>query len=439
MQSLEYEEYMNQAKVLLGQEKYDDAIRFFSKAEAIENMNTEVYILKGICFANEDRIEEAQKEFLKALKVNKKEGVVYFHLGNLEILKGNREKGIEYYNNAIANGFDDAQVYFSLGLMNEENNDLDLAIRNYAKAINKNPNRADIRIRKARLFIKMGQLHEAVQCLDELILSNPDVFEGYHLKYLVLTELVQYDEAEKVLDGAISLFPKDPAFVIDKASLEIVKKNYKKALDMFEIIETNYELDEEHEHTIALERARAYAYLEDMENTINSLNKAKKIALKLDPPRMDLEAEYLLMNCYLNTEEYEKVVDCAKQLKKAEGEEYYQLAAYYYEPSALKAIGKEEEATKLYQEAISYYRMISLKEPGNVDSYAFRIMFLRELKKSEKALELADFLVCANDELPEAHALRAIVLKDLGREEEAKEEEIKSVGAGVAAKSLIEK
>lgn len=79
---------------------------------------------------------------------------MYFHLGNIEMLLGNKAKGIELYNNAIANGFDDAQVYFSLGLMHEEEGNDDLAVRNYSKAILKDPNRADIRIRKIRLFIK---------------------------------------------------------------------------------------------------------------------------------------------------------------------------------------------------------------------------------------------------------------------------------------------
>ena len=105
-----------------------------------------------------------------------------------------------------------------------------------------------------------------------------------------------------------------------------------------------YEIDEEAAHSIAMEEARAYAFLEDMNGTIKSLEKARNIALKFDPPRMDMEAIYLLMNCYLNNEELEKVVECAKELKKAEGEDYYSLAAYYYEPFALKKLNKLDEA-----------------------------------------------------------------------------------------------
>lgn len=430
MENLNLLEYMNQATALMGQEKYEAALSFLEKAEAEDRFNIDIYITKGVAYANMNEFEKARSEFEKALKVNKKEGVVYFHLGNIEMLLGNKAKGIEFYNNAIANGFDDAQVYFSLGLMHEEENNDDLAVRNYSKAIQKDANRADIRLRKIRLFIKNQHLQEALQSLDELILSNPDVFEGYHLKYLVLASLEKYDEASEVLSSAMLLFPKDTAFAIDKASLMITKKEYKQALEYLHSLGDTYEIDDEAAHSIAMEESRAYAFLEDMEGTISSLEKARAIALKLDPPRLDMEAIYLLMNCYLNNEEFEKVIECAKELKKAEGEDYYSLAAYYYEPFALKKLEKLEEAKKLFEEAAVHFRSASLKNPGNVDSYAFRIMTLRELGEYQKALELADYLIMVKDELAEAHTLRATVLEDLGRNDEAKNERAKAVSIG---------
>ena len=195
-------------------------------------------------------------------------------------------------------------------------------------------------------------------------------------------------------------------------------------------IKNTYEIDDEAAHSIAMEESRAYAFLEDMNGTINSLEKARNIALKYDPPRMDMEAIYLLMNCYLNNDNLEKVIECAKELKKAEGEDYYSLAAYYYEPFALKKLGKQDEAKKLFEEAVVYYRSASLKNPGNVDCYAFRIMSLRELGDNQKALELADYLVMVKDDLAEAHTLRATVLEDMGRNEEAKTERAKAVSIG---------
>lgn len=143
-----------------------------------------------------------------------------------------------------------------------------------------------------------------------------------------------------------------------------------------------------------------------------TLNRAMSAAKEYNPPRLDLEAVYLMMNCYLNNGDYEKVIENAREIKQAKDEGYYSLAAYYYEPFALKQQGKEEEASKLFKDAIEVYRNISLKNPGNMDSYAFRIMSLREIGYLEKALELSDYLVDVREDLAEAHTLRATILED---------------------------
>lgn len=108
----------------------------------------------------------------------------------------------------------------------------------------------------------------------------------------------EFDEASAVLSSAMLMFPKDMAFAIDKASLMITKKEYKQALDYLNSLGNTYEIDAEATHSIAMEESRAYAFLEDMNGTVKSLEKARERALKLDPPRLDLEALYLLMNCY---------------------------------------------------------------------------------------------------------------------------------------------
>lgn len=416
----DFQEYMIQANALMGQEKYEDTIKYLEKAEHIDNMNIDVYLTKGVAYANMEKYESAKLEFEKVLKISKNNGIALFHLGNIEILMGNRARGIELFNNAIANGFDDAQVYFSLGLMHEEANSDELAIRNYSKAILKDSSRADIRIRKVRLLIKNNLLPEALQTIDELILSNPDVFEGYHLKFLVLVSQEKYSDAENVINDAMKLFPKDAAFALDKASLMITRKEYEEALKYLDFIKEDMETDQDIRHSIAMEKSRIYAYQQKMDMAISALEEAK--AILLEKNEFDIEATYLLMNCYLNNEDFEKVINAAKELKKVQGEDYYVLAAHYYEPFALKQMGNLEEANKLFEESVVYFRGESLKYPNNVDSYAFRIMSLRELGKLDKALELSDYLVNVNDKLPEAHILRATVLEALGRESDAKEE-----------------
>lgn len=430
MNQEELQEYIIQANTLMGQENYEAAIAYFEKAQALDQLNVGIYLSKGVAYANMEDYEMAKQEFEKVLKINKKEGVAYFHLGNLEMLMGNKARGIELYNNAIANGFDDAQVYFSLGLMHEEEGSEDLAIRNYSKAILKDPNRADIRIRKVRLYIKNQHYPEAIQALDELILSNPDVFEGYHLKFLTLVQQGMLKEAEEVVEEAMKLFPKDTGFALDKASLLITKKMYQEAVAYLDDIVLNMETDEELKRSIFMEKARAFAFLEDMDKTIECLEQVRENSLSKENPRLDLEAVYLLMNCYLNNEDFDKSLERAREIKKVKEESYYSLAAYYYEPFVLKMQGRNEEANKLFEESVSLYRSISLKYPDNIDSYAFRIMSLRELGKYEKALELADYLLAVKSNAAESHILRATVLEGLGRDSQAKEERAKAASLG---------
>ena len=420
MSKIDFDEYLMQGRALLGNSKYEDAISYFNKAELEDNMNEDVYLYKGICYANMDKYLEAKNEFEKVLKISKNNGLACFHLGNIENLMGNRARGIELYNNALAYGFDDAQVYYSLGLMFEEDGDDDKAVRNYSKAIIKDPNRADVRLRKVSILVRNNKRQEALQSLDELILSNPDIFEGYHLKFLMLVEDKEYDKAEATIDSAMELFPKDPAFKLDKASLLTSKEQYDEALEALKAIEEETTVYPQLAHDIAMERTRIYTGKQDPKTLIHYLEEARNISRENDV--QDFEESFLLMNCYVVENDFNKVLDMARYLKSVEGNEYYTLSANYYEGFALKNLGDTDGAKKLFEEAADFYRKKTLEFPTNLDIYSFRIMSLRELGQLDKALELADYLVKANDKSPEAHVLKSSVLEALGKDNEAEQE-----------------
>ena len=71
MENMNLLEYMNQATALMGQEKYDAAITFLEKAENEDKFNIDVYITKGVAYANLNEFDEARVEFEKALRLTK--------------------------------------------------------------------------------------------------------------------------------------------------------------------------------------------------------------------------------------------------------------------------------------------------------------------------------------------------------------------------------
>jgi tetratricopeptide (TPR) repeat protein len=420
MDNLQAQEYLTQGAVLAGQGKHEEALAYYSKAERENPMNIDVYLSKGIAYANLDRLDEAKEQFEKALKVNRKSGLAHFHLGSIALLQGDIALGFENYNKAIANGYDDAQVYYSIGLLHEENGEFDMAIRNYSKAIMRDAFRPDIRIRKARLLLQGNHYPEALQTLDETILTNPDVFEGYHLKFSVLMQLKQYDKAEEVLKTAMELFPKDPGFAVDKVSLLTELKKFDEAFAVLDQLEHAGETDDSVRRRIYMERAQIYAALDDVKSAIEALGQAKALSEKSCV--FDAEVLFLLANCHLSTGEYEKVLDYAREIMEKAETGYIKETARYFEPLALKMLGRMDEALPKYKDAINEYRNQSLTAPGNLDAYLLRIMCLRDIGQYDKALELIDYVISLQPERAEPRLLRITILEALGRTKEAAEE-----------------
>lgn len=422
-------EYLTQGEVLLSNKQYENAIIYFKKAEKENPFNNELYLNLGIAYANTEQYDQAEQCFQKGLMINKESAVIYFHLGNIYFLKNDKSKGLQYYNQAIAKGYEDSQIYFSLGLMFEEDGNNSMALRNYSKSILQDPLRPDAYIRKARLYILSKQLPEAHQTLDEMIVACPDIFEGYHMKFSIYNNNGEYDKASQFLEKVRKLFPKDLGFVLDQASLYTNQKQYDEALSVLVEIEQNNNGDID-KRGIAIERAKIYALKRDMEHTIIYLKEAIERAKEQEPSYIDAEAQFFLMNCYINIEDFEKALACAKELQDMNQHGFYYISAYYFVPYCLNKLNKAQEAEEAYKTGVEELRKFSLKHPAAMDSYLYRILCLKELKQYDKALELADYLVMLKDDSSEAHTLRGVILTELGREEEAKKEKEKARSLG---------
>ena len=420
MDNLELQEYFTQGAMLAGQGRHAEAIKYYERAEKLDPMNEDVYLAKGIAYANLDELDAAKAQFEKALKVNRTSGLAWYHLGRIAILQGNSALGYEDYNKAIANGYDDAQVYYSIGLLNEEQGDREMAIRNYSKAIMRDALRPDIRVRKARLLLQGGNTDEALQTLDEMILTNPDVFEGYHLKFTILLQTGDYDRADAVLDDAIALFPKDPAFVLDRVNLRTDQGKLDEALALLTELEGREETDSDVRRKINMQRAQIFAAQENLDAAIAALEKAKTVADQAGV--FDTDVVFLLTNCQLAKENFAAALEGVECLLEKAPDGYIKQTALYLKPFALKKLERMEEAIPLYKEAINTYRRQSLETPENLDAYLLRIMCLRDLEQYDKAMELANYIADLQPERPEPHVLRASILQAQGLEEEAKAE-----------------
>ena len=421
MDELTVKEYLTQGAMLAEYGKYPEAITYYDKAEQENPMNFEIYLAKGIAYANMNQFDVAKAQFEKVLKINRTLGEVYFHLGNIAVLQEDSVLAFENYNKAIVNGYNEAQLFHCIGLLHAEKGEDELAINNYTKAIKLDPLRPDIRICKAELLIESNRIPEALQVLDDAILTNPNYFEGHHLKFVVLLRQHQLDKAEETLTNALNLFPEDSQFMMDKVALLVDQNKTDEALSLLNELEESPENNSKMRQ-ISMARAQIFSAKADIQAAIKELEKAN--VLVNQEGEFDTEIVFLLANCYMTAGKYDKLLKYSHQIiEKSDVLSYKQIAQYYI-PMALKMLGRMEEAQPLYQEAIKEFRNQALVEPTNMDVYILRAMCLRDLEQFNEALKLIDYVITLQPNAIEPRTLRITLLESLGRIAEGQEETV---------------
>lgn len=104
-----------------------------------------------------------------------------------------------------------------------------------------------------------------------------------------------------------------------------------------------------------------------------------------------------------------------------DAEDLFYYAALYYKPFCKKKMGDEKEATELYKEANSIYRLATLKNPEAVDIYLYRAMCLKDIEQYEKSLELLDFILGLTNKVAEVYTIKADIYQIQGRADLVKE------------------
>lgn len=412
------EEYVQQGQVLLGAEKYEEAIEYLDKALAEEPMNQAAYISKGIAQANLEALEEAKECFTRAIMIDKSNPDAYFHLGNMFFLQDKFDEALKNYNQAIAVGYKDADIYLHLGILYQEREDYEMAIRNYTKAIHLDEMNPIYRIRKASVQLLINQNHEALQTLDGLLKISPDSFEGYHLSAAAYTMLGDYDKADEVLAFAESLFPDDKEIIFDRVRVLVTKGDLDAAIDRLKKLNENIETPLEKKE-ILLNLAKIVGQKDDMEATIRYLKEALASG---ENEEQDAEIRYILMNSFMVQKQFNEVLEQTEALMKFGSESMYGLCATYYKAYALSQTKDKAESDKIYRDAIRFYRNISTNNPARVDAYLFRAMCHKDIGEFDEAIKMVDYVTLLQPNNGSLHVIKGNILKDKGDAEGAQKE-----------------
>ena len=137
--------------------------------------------------------------------------------------------------------------HFENGLaLKKEGNYLD-ALSSFEKAIEDQPERADIWLEKARLLSELGEFPKACKAYKELIQRQKD-HHDYWLEYGQCFELSnEHAQAISVYTEALQIFPNDERLILEKANCHKYLKDFDKAQEEYRKL---LEKDPNHEKAI---------------------------------------------------------------------------------------------------------------------------------------------------------------------------------------------
>lgn len=419
---LEAQDLNQQGAMLLRAGNCEAAKEKFDKAMELDPMLMDSYKNYGDMYMALDEYQNAKNMYKKALLIEKS-GLIHFLYGNACFMNDELHEGLESYNLAINEGYDSDEMMFFMGMAYEHMNDDNMALRYFQKACLKNPSRPDYIVKKIGVYIRLGMYENANETTDELLAKSPEMFDGYHIKNLLLLHEEKYDDAIAFSKAASDKFPEDADLLFDYAKSLSLAKRLEEAINVIESAKAMKYFSDAKRQFVLLE-GQISAECNNYDKAINCCCECIRLEAKSG---FDGEARFMLMNLYLSKQDYENTFQQAVEIIKHDSEDLYYYAALYYKPFCKKQLGEIEESRKYYKEANAIYRLATLKNPAAIDIYLYRAMCLKDMEEYDKALEMLDFIGGLSNQIAEVHTIRADIYKTLGRKSLAEEELQKAI------------
>ena len=185
------------------------------------------YILIG-------KLEDAAKEYDKAIKLKPNELINYYFKGNVLYDLGKKEEALAEFDKAIKLKPNEPYYHSGKGIALSDLGKKEEALAEFDKAIKLNPDNPDYHSNKGCTLSELGKKEEALDEYDTAIKLKPNEPYYHNNKGNVLYDLKRDEEALDEIDKAIKLNPDNPNYHYNKGNVLVDLKKYENALDEFD-------------------------------------------------------------------------------------------------------------------------------------------------------------------------------------------------------------
>ncbi len=320
-----------------------------------------IYALRSECYVQLKRYSRALPEANEALKIEPGSAAMIALRGRIELELGQYDAAKEDYNKLLRMQPRSTDALFGLATSAAHQQNIGLATDYMDKAVNLNPNKSNVYVRRASIKQLIGDYNGAVS--DLLLAMATDGNDPDALPALVRLADSNYSAVITGLTGAIRQAPRNPLFYYLRASIAAAHFHYGAAIDDF-----NY---------IIKEKLYDYAGL-----------------------------YCSLAECYIALGKYPEALENSEQALASYDVSTDDVCHYYtVYASILRAMGLNDKALTSIDRALDF-------NAGNMDAQTEKSLILVNLKKYDDASALLGEIIMSNPFEPMPYMLRAWIFND---------------------------
>ena len=198
-------------RLLMQQERYEEATEAFQKAHRLDPDNQEILGTIGILGIQTRQWDVAREAWLKLAESNNdtRQQQAWYFLGQLEELQEHNDQAIRYYRRVKSGRFHhDAQL--RLAILLGKQGDLDEASKLFRQIRLTRPQQAiQIFITEAQLYKELEKPEHALRIYSEAITANPDNPDLLYARGLLAADMGDIELAERDFKAVLRLSPDD--------------------------------------------------------------------------------------------------------------------------------------------------------------------------------------------------------------------------------------
>lgn len=305
-----------------------------------ESPASQPYIKRAWALHDEGNLDEAIKEYEKALSLDPGDVGTYVDLGNAYSDKGDYDQVIRILTKVIEMSPDYSVAYNNRGNAYSDKGMLDAAIKDYDKAIKLEPRYDDAFVNRGNAYHREGDDGRALQDYDEALRLNPRNSNAYYNRGVAYDEGGNYDEALKAYSQAIALDPNNMDAHYHRGQVQGAKGDYDKA-----ITDLTFFLTFQPDNVDGLSyRAMLYFMKGNRKDALTDLDRAVELA----PGEAELHEKRGMI--YSIAGEHVKAFEDFNRALKLDPKE---VGAYNNRGSLYAKLGRYDRALADYQQAVA--------------------------------------------------------------------------------------